>query len=388
MPQPAPAHTYRSGCRLAPHSQPSSHQDGPPHALARFFYSAPSSIDDPLSSGDLSTAAPEARNGKVQHRPFSAEDSCALETAWLSLISDHDRRAHLEAKQARKTRLVPTGEYARRLSDIVRHLAIKHLDVHGPNHSLPDPTAQGLSLLDGHEPAISVCCQGLYRDAEAEIRQSFCTVARSRQDQLGLSNVVGRVMDEFKRPHLSTSSRADLSTANSQSKVSGSANLATAHSLGPSYPDHIELPGTDPASESSPRQRLTLPAAMTSRSLPTDDGILGKPFVRVGSPDSTPASRPCSSQRANVPGDYAGPQPGHRPAQTQHHLLAAQASAETLAASQRRDLSVDVIVGVSRLHMVSLPALRMQPIYWSPVNDNAVAMRATWFYRYGFLTMT
>lgn len=386
MPQPAPAHTYRSGCRLAPHSQPTSHQDDPPHALARFFYSAPSSIDDSLSSGDLSTAAPDARNGKGQHRPFSAEDSCALETAWLSLISDHDRRAHLEAKQARKTRLVLTGEYARRLSDIVRYLAIKHLGVHGPNYSLPDPTAQGLSLLDEPEPAISVCCQSLYRDAEAEIRQSFCTVARSRLDQLGLSNVVGRVMVEFKRPHLSTSSRADLPTANFQSKVPGSENLATAHSLGPSYPDHIEHPGTDPASEPSPRQQLTPPATMTSRSLPTDDGISGKPFIRVGSPDSTPASRPCSSQKASVPGD-SGPQSGHRPAQTQHHLPAVQAPAEALAGSQRRDLSVDVVVGVSRLHMVSLPALRMQPIYWSPVNDNAVAMRATWFYRYEFLAI-
>lgn len=384
MPQPAPAHTYHSSCRLAPHSQLSSHRDDPPHALARFFYSAPSSIDDPLSSGDLSTAAPEARSGKGQHRPFSAEDSCALEAAWLSLISDHDRRAHLEAKQARKTRLVLTGEYARRLSDIVRRLAIKHLGVHGPNYSLPDPTAQGLSLLDGPEPAISVCCQGLYRDAEAEIRQSFCTVAKSQQDQLGLSNVVERVMDEFKRLHLSTSSRADLPTGDSQSKVPVSVNSAAAHSSGPTY---IEHPGTDLASESSPQQDPMLSAAMTSRSLPTDDGISGKPFIRVGSPNPTPTSRPCSSQKANVPGDYTESRPGHRPAQTQHHLPATQAPAETLAGSQRRDLSVDVVVGVSRLHMVSLPALRMRPIYWSPVNDNAVAMRATWFYRYGFLAI-
>lgn len=382
MPQPAPAHTYSSGCRLAPHSQLSSHQDDPPRALARFFYSAPSSIDDPLSSGDLSTAAPEARNGKGQHRPFSAEDSYALETAWLGLISDHDRRAHLEAKKSRKTRQVLTKEYAERLSGIVRHLVVKHLGVHGPNYSLPDPTALGLPPLDGPEPAVSVCCQGLYQDAETEISQSFCAVARSRQDQLSLPSVVGRVMDDFKRSHTSTSSRANLPTANSQPEIPEPASSATAHPLSPPYPDHTKHSDNNSASKSPPRQHPTLPAAMTSRSLPTDDGISGKPFIRVGSPDSTPASRPCSSQRANVPEDYAEPRRDRRPAQTQHHSVA-HAPAETLAGSQRHGLSAGVVVGVSRLHMVSLPALRMQPIYWSPVNDNAVAMRATWFYRYG-----
>ncbi len=30
--------------------------------------------------------------------------------------------------------------------------------------------------------------------------------------------------------------------------------------------------------------------------------------------------------------------------------------------------------------MVALPALQMKPIYWSPVNDIAVVLRATWFY--------
>ena len=45
------------------------------------------------------------------------------------------------------------------------------------------------------------------------------------------------------------------------------------------------------------------------------------------------------------------------------------------------DTTVEVAVGVSRLHMVSLPMLQMKPIYWSPVNDMAVVTRATWFYR-------
>src|SRR5690606_26554386 len=80
-------------------------------------------------------------------------------------------------------------------------------------------------------------------------------------------------------------------------------------------------------------------------------------------------------------------QPDRRPVQDQPHVPPAHAPAETLVGPQHHSLSVDVVVGASRLHMVSLPELCMRPIYWSPVNDNAVAMRATWFYRYRLLTM-
>jgi hypothetical protein len=39
-----------------------------------------------------------------------------------------------------------------------------------------------------------------------------------------------------------------------------------------------------------------------------------------------------------------------------------------------------VSVGVSKLHLVELPDLVMKPIYWSPLNDHASVIRATWFF--------
>ena len=42
---------------------------------------------------------------------------------------------------------------------------------------------------------------------------------------------------------------------------------------------------------------------------------------------------------------------------------------------------VFVPVGVARLHLVELPDLVMQPIYWSPINDTSDVIRATWFYK-------
>jgi hypothetical protein len=45
--------------------------------------------------------------------------------------------------------------------------------------------------------------------------------------------------------------------------------------------------------------------------------------------------------------------------------------------------SAKVPVGVSRLHHVVMDteSIRMEPIYWSPVNDIANVVRATWFYK-------
>ena len=54
---------------------------------------------------------------------------------------------------------------------------------------------------------------------------------------------------------------------------------------------------------------------------------------------------------------------------------------ERCKAKKHTKESVDIPVGVSRLHLVQLPALQMKPIYWSPVHDVAAVIRGTWFYR-------
>ena len=40
-----------------------------------------------------------------------------------------------------------------------------------------------------------------------------------------------------------------------------------------------------------------------------------------------------------------------------------------------------VAVGVSRLHQVEMPDLKMTPIYWTPIHDTAAVTRGTWFYQ-------
>ncbi|QGA14495.1 hypothetical protein EYB26_002149 [Talaromyces marneffei] len=46
-----------------------------------------------------------------------------------------------------------------------------------------------------------------------------------------------------------------------------------------------------------------------------------------------------------------------------------------------RSARYKIPVGVSRLHLVELPGLKMKPIYWSPLHDISDVLRATWFYK-------
>ena len=51
------------------------------------------------------------------------------------------------------------------------------------------------------------------------------------------------------------------------------------------------------------------------------------------------------------------------------------------AKKQRKSQNAHIAVGVSRLHVVELPSLKMGPIYWDPVHDVSSVVRGTWFYK-------
>jgi hypothetical protein len=113
-----------------------------------------------------------------------------------------------------------------------------------------------------------------------------------------------------------------------------------------------------------------------------DDGISGKPFIRVGSVGTdyqgfSPPTRSDSSKlntTALPEQKLASPPPVPK--------SNARPAPQMIKDGKYRRSSEEVAVGISRLHMVSLPLLQMKPIYWSPVNDIALVTRATWFYRF------
>ncbi|KAI2617381.1 DDHD domain-containing protein [Hypoxylon sp. NC1633] len=379
-------HSYGSSCRLAPVSRPfPSDVDEIPPVNAQYFYMSTVPIDDPLSSTTVA-ATTDPKSARSGLRPFSPGDNNALEKAWLGLASDAYRENHTNARQNRPPSSSLAKANSEKLRSIVRRLAVQHAEKHareGPSRERVQPFSEALSE---PEAATLLCCPDLLVDVGLSLRTSFCAIARRRQQELNREMVAQAVMSE-------------MSTLHTDSTASVTERHAPSNSIPPSQ-SHIdsvmrsnqddERPNSQPSSAQPQLQAITNDLAgerSASVSVPAkssfvDDGISGRPFVRVGTPESSIISPPPSLPRAatlppsrlaeEMKNDEAGPS---RPSSAENPPPLPK-PVETPKAVSR-----EVTVGVSRLHEVSLPALQMKPIYWSPVNDIATVLRATWFYR-------
>ncbi|KAF8852096.1 hypothetical protein BDZ45DRAFT_730450 [Acephala macrosclerotiorum] len=111
-----------------------------------------------------------------------------------------------------------------------------------------------------------------------------------------------------------------------------------------------------------------------------DVGLTGRPFVKMTERTSEPPAS-ATEMAAMVEGE---PSTFSGNATKSHRREATDAETVSVAGckSQKNNkLYAEVPVGISRLHMVTLPALQMKPIYWSPVHDIAAVTRGTWFYK-------
>ncbi|KAI0441475.1 DDHD domain-containing protein [Xylaria telfairii] len=386
-PEPEQPHNFGPHCRLAPVRNPFSAAQGIPPVAAQFFYASPIPIDDPLSAIAATT---DPRSLRATLQPFSPGDNNALEAAWLGLVTDQYSRNHDHARRRRSPSPSLAKANAARLAAIAHDLAVKHAEKHAREGSKRESISAfdgTVQEMDGTAPP---CCPELVVDAGLALRNSFCAVARRRQHVLDPEAVAQTVV-------------AEMQTMRSESFGTGSdrarSNTVTSTSLGHLVSEQVGLRRgslglahntSEPSSlgqsgggrvqshivGQSSTEHKPIAVALAKSSF-ADDGISGKPFIRVGTPDTTIFSQPSSLSKAL-------PQPS-TPTQPEEQR-ARLPSVEKISSSHSQDkqsgkTSVDVLVGVSRLHEVTLPALQMKPIYWSPVNDIATVLRATWFYR-------
>lgn len=389
-------HTYGPNCRLAPVVEPSP--EGPllagiPPINAQFFYHSLVPIDDPLSTATATTTA-DGRPAKGVLRPFSHADNNALEAAWLSLADDDHRNNHDASLKNQRPGPALAATNARKLDAIVDHLIRTHKEKHSQDTSAP-PLEPPLESLTGTD--LSVCCQELLLDASNRLREVFCEVTRERQPSLSQKHVVAKVMsvmedgrpnpaattvmpiatpgthassprtDTFVSPALSTSARGRASSLASNPVASRSASIGS---------------GAKPAPFGTPPQ-LEKPAHRLRPVHPqVTDGISGRPFLRVGDPDGdvAPESPQLRDSRPDIPQDNTTNERPVRAGEVQ--LDPVLTTPGGMGNSELEPRVVEVPVGLSRLHEVSLPVLQMKPIYWSPINDIAIVSRSTWFYRY------
>ncbi|KAI1366385.1 DDHD domain-containing protein [Xylaria arbuscula] len=384
-PEPAVPHSLGRQCRLAPVRNPFSDDptatQGIPPVAAQFFYSSPIPIDDPLSA---IAATNDPRSLRATLQPFSPGDNNALEAAWLDLSADHYSRNHDHARRQRSPSPSLARENAAKLAAITHDLAVKHGEKHAREGSKRDSMARmdGTALVI--DDAIPHCCPDLLVDVHLALRNSFCIVARRRQRALDPETIAQAILSEMQSMRAESSSAIAQQRGRSNTAPSASLSNVVNDHTGPAHsfskPSSLDegADGTvQPQSISSrPTERKPI-ATIPAKSSLVDDGITGKPFIRVGTPEtptfSQPSSVSISSPLSSTP---TRPEP-----QGVRVPPSKKPKPSHLADTQLGKGSTNVLVGVSRLHEVTLPALQMKPIYWSPVNDIATVLRATWFYR-------
>ena len=210
-----------------------------------------------------------------------------------------------------------------------------------------------------------MCCAELETEVAAELRREFCAVARRRQQALSRDRVLEAVMAQLARLRMEADGArpgadAGLLGTSPVVQLVGSVESTRASTpFGDGAPLATSLPGG---------------GFMTARPPILDDGISGKPFVRV-----EPTTRSNRSSGVATPDERAVKTMLRGRARGDSRASAR--ARPTAAAAEKLEDSVELPVGISRLHMVSLPLLQMKPIYWSPVGDIATVLRATWFYR-------
>ncbi|KAL2265600.1 hypothetical protein VTJ83DRAFT_6700 [Remersonia thermophila] len=364
-------HTLQPPCRLAPIPAPppvKGLEDIPP-IRAHFFYSSHIPIDDPLAPATI-VASSDARQAKLPLRPFSPADNAELERAWLSLSSDRARYNHDYARRPNSPSPALEREVAEKVAAIVGLLAAKHKEKHDREGPPPPPAADGLS--SGPATAsVPVCCPELEIDASAELRKEFCALTRRKLPALDQDRVLEAVMSQLVRLRMESETAARTATPSEMAGSVPPALTRAAAQLAASLGSRAATPPLD-----GPPLASSLPAGGPGlvRPPPLDDGISGKPFVRV-----EPSSRSNRSSGIATPDDKDKPPRSTLRGRPRGDSQASKRGRPVL--QDKLEDAVEVPVGISRLHMVSLPVLQMKPLYWSPVNDIATVLRATWFYR-------
>lgn len=372
------AHTYGAKCRLAPVARVQRNDDLPP-IEAQFFYSSVVPIDDPLSTGSV-IGPPETKSAKGQMRPFARGDNNALEKAWLGLISDEYRQSHEMVKAGRGLDSDCDKVNHEKLALLVKSIASRHWERHRSGYQPQDMSTPSYETVPS-APA-PVCCTELLLEVSEELDQTFCALIRRNNSGMAVDEVVKRVVITLN--HMRDAMYSTVGDPSVHPEASNS-RPGTSYSTNSTQYPAIRISKKTPepriAATHLSRSQTPVGSPIPTRPPPLDDGISGKPFVRVGSPlaqSEVPFPKPSAADgpSVEVPQKEAG---------REFVLPVREREEDELKENNYSPEVVEVAVGVSRLHMVSLPTLQMKPIYWSPINDIAVVTRATWFYRYSTL---
>ena len=423
----AESHTFDDKCLLSIHSKASTphptrrdveRSPNPPRLKARFFFNSALPIDDPLSP---IPQLPTTSGSRVfAPRPFSVHDNDALEAAWLRIhstkASSPTRRPSSASPhslspplRARKADLSPPRD-AKDDAETLRNMESAAHVTGEPSH-LVRSSLQRRMAANSHNTSLKPLEQASEEQREVQ-RHSLPNMELAASRPSGSSGYG----PESEPPSGLGSSNDVVSTSGipknkstfpvSTLKVmeeTGSHGSAVRNSLLPSKHNNS---GQEPKykSTSGLDDQVQL-ASMRSSPQIKNKSSYSRPikqqtsFTRETGPKPQVSSHDAKQARtkevrfADDPSVYhtegSSPaasrigamenltEPTDPPISTSSPISSLWPSSDEPHMKE----TAEVPVGISRLHLVDLPALQMKPIYWSPVHDVSAVVRGTWFHK-------
>ncbi|EAW14411.1 DDHD family phospholipase [Aspergillus clavatus NRRL 1] len=337
-----PLHTYGPSCLLTdddPDLSSWHSQSEPPKVRIQFFYTSSLPIDDPLSALPPPSGGQTAGNERTPPQPFSIKDNINLEEAWKDLRLAKERKDAESKKDsgiARVTSISVPGRESVEEKEQGRQAGSREgMNLIGKDESSSSNIAswggtQLRSSLGGGSGDHSESSLPIRRKRELSLSDQFTAVKRvAGKSSVSEDTAIGGLEAESLRAR---SSR--------DASISGS-----------------------PFARAPPAQSQT----PLGRSIESISSKAGSPEVQGESSHTAPhhTALKSSGLRSSVQEESPSNEP----------------MSEAGAVIEDDPSQTRIPVGVSRLHLVELPNLKMKPLYWSPLHDASNVLRATWFYK-------
>ncbi|PIG86298.1 DDHD domain protein [Aspergillus arachidicola] len=334
-----PIHTYGPTCLLANDDpDPSSWHslNEPPKVRPQFFYVSSLPIDDPLTALPPPSSNQGPGNERAPPQPFSVKDNVALEESWLSLL--RTTKSELAARK-----------HSRADSSSVRNGGI---------------------AVPGKEFLFDTSCK---RQSGSHGDKSWTGSHKSYRS--GPGSVLGDETCRSQRQALRIP-ETNLVQVAAWVKAIDRAFLVIARESHPRESEGAASESVESASwRGLPSRGGTISGSPFARApLSQSESVLGRSLESTSSKDGDQAHR----------ADHQATTSSHatqKPSGLRTSVYQGQASDGSDNSSVNQEAQLKIPVGVSRLHLVELPDLKMKPIYWSPLHDISSVLRATWFYK-------
>ncbi len=390
MSSTGPGHTFGPDCMLHSTSntftrRASQASPDPPKLSAQFFYCSALPIDDPLSA--VPPPSPANKSTRVPPRPFSVHDNIALETAWLKL-----QRPEQSTKEGSQPK--SSNKANKEQERIIKIIQEAHNEKHAEEgkKAKKKPVEETKSIQkragEGNTPTENQITNPEIRSVIPSPAPEPCDLDVTLSDDprhIPFDTDLPLTPPELANEENAESKRRSRSPFRRKEKAEKAKDQ-----------DLVSSRSSRRLSEAGQKAHEA-----TVSSSPSGQDTTGTPFLRVPDRKEKSRSRSRSSksreeQSSVSQADGADAGDNHKPKQSSplrpmfqrlssnYSDDAAGSKGLSLFRKQKKPQEVPEVripVGISRLHVVEMPSLKMGPIYWDPVHDVSSVVRGTWFYK-------